>query len=75
MANKLPKKLTLKLECSMELDEIKEWFEYDGKDFSKLTLDEFINIVRERAHESFDFNAIEWANIYDEDNVLVAGEE
>lgn len=75
MDNKLPKILKLKLEVEIDLADIIEYYEEDGKNPDDITLDEMIETVRGKALDQIGYNAIQFAPIYDENDELVAGEE
>ena len=75
MANntdKLPESLTLKLEYTITLEELNE---YIGIPLDEITIDVMIGKLREYAEEACDFNAIQDAKIYDENNELISGDE
>jgi hypothetical protein len=72
---KLPKTLTLKLEVEIDLADIIESFEDDGKNSDTITLEEMIDTLRGKALDQITYNAIQFASIYDENNELIAGEE
>lgn len=70
--NKLPESLTLKLEYTITLEELNE---YIGIPLEEITLQVMLDKLREYAEEACDYNAIQDANVYDENGDLVAGEE
>jgi hypothetical protein len=73
--DKLPKTLTLKLEVEIDLADIIESFEDDGKDSSTITLQEMLDTLRGKALDQITYNAIQFASVYDENNELVSGDE
>lgn len=75
MANntdKLPESVTLKLEYTLTLEELNE---YIGIPLDEITIDVMIGKLREYATEACDFNAIQFANVYDDEGTLVSGDE
>lgn len=70
--NKLPESLTLKLEYTLTLEALEE---YVGIPLEEITLQLMLDRLREYAEDAFDYNAIQTARVYDENNELVAGDE
>jgi hypothetical protein len=73
--NKLPKTLTLKLEVEIDIADIIEYYEEDGKNPDDITIDEMVASLRGKALDQIGYNAIQFAPIFDENNELVGGEE
>ena len=71
----LPKTLTLKLEIELDIADLIEYYEDDGKDPDTITLDEMVETLRGRALDQIGYNTMQFAPIYDDNNELVAGEE
>lgn len=73
--NKLPKILTLKIEVEIDIADIIEYYEEDGKNPDDITLNEMIETLRGKALDRIGYNAIQFAPIFDENNELIAGGE
>lgn len=70
--NKLPESVTLKLEYKMTLEEMTEYMEIPIED---INIEVMIGKLREYVSEACDFNAIQFAPIYDDNGTLVSGDE
>lgn len=75
MTMTLPKSLTLKIEVSIDQDEVVEYLESEGKNPADITLDDMLSYIRTYANDFIDYNIINFADIYDDAGNKVAGDE
>lgn len=67
---KLPESLTLKLQYTITLEEMTEYLEIP---LEEITFQLMLDKLREYAENALDYNAIQTADVFDQDNDLVAG--
>ena len=69
MTNELPESLTLRIEYTITREEYEEYLQVPEEERS---LEDWVQNLRDHAHEMLDFNAIELADIFDEngDNIF-----